>query len=344
MFDRHRALSTPLLSNTCIELAARKTNINETYLINEHQMFMDNGRSLDTNELVKILGGSNAILKHYLSSNNLSPLTNQQLHSINQLLTATIDDTKTDTSAHDNDQSLTLIVSTKNTYLHQLLREDIADKLIRITFSKTVVVFMGIITASMFVYSLAVWSCGNFNMISSDYWDIYYISWFLLMSTYTSLWLLSMNRTAVKLILKTFEFWFKMFHAIRYSVCYVIIRMHLNNGILTAWNILTSISVILVVFVGCLLDALQIPLRAKTIILINTSLCFSLYAYNYTLTTSDVYIIYVDVWKNYSFEMFGLISSSLRILAIFLWKQTFYSIFRRPESAVIKKSVKIMWL
>ena len=79
-----------------------------------------------------------------------------------------------------------------------------------------------------------------------------------------------------------------------------------------------AISMFVVLF--CLLDALKISLRFKTMILIIVSLSFSILAYKSTVDAiSETYTIDINLWNgsSYQLEILGLISSSLRIIAVF---------------------------
>ena len=71
-----QVLSIPLISKEPIELSSIESPIlDKDYLLNKHQSFVDAGNSLDTEKLIEILGGSDVVLKHFLSSNNLSTLS-----------------------------------------------------------------------------------------------------------------------------------------------------------------------------------------------------------------------------------------------------------------------------
>ena len=69
-----------------------------------HQLFMDQGKSVDIKQLIKILGGADAILQYYLSSQNQSPLTTKRLHQINNLFSS--DTSISSISAHGLDKDI----------------------------------------------------------------------------------------------------------------------------------------------------------------------------------------------------------------------------------------------
>ena len=83
------------------------------------------------------------------------------------------------------------------------------------------------------------------------------------------------------------------------------------------------------------------PFKMKVIVLGIFATSFSWPAFTLTFNQADACII---GGGSVSIDVKAWAAASVRILAIFAWKQTFYSIFKEPNSALINKSVRIMWI
>ena len=336
---QNMSLETSLLSH--IELPTTQIDITIETVRRTHESFMNNGYSVESDKLIEILGGADAILKHYLSSNDhdLSPLSTEQLNSINKLLSSNDHSKPKDKRRifcvcnENNIESPILLTSPKNTFLHHIIKHEIADKIISFLFGRMMTTIIGLTILTLIIAALLP----TFPLT---------ISVILLCSLipYTLLLLLAMNKTTTKLILQTFEFWFKM-DIIRWYICVIIYNERCQH-VSTPFVVYPAYTVeMLSVLLFCLLDGLNAPFRMKLSILMLLSVTFSLLAYLLTFTTGTPDACYIDLLSSkLKVDIIGLAAGSARIIAIFAWKQTLYSIFKGPKSTLIKKSVKIIWI
>ena len=77
------ALETPYIAFIPLQSTVLNNEVTKDDVKRNHQLFMDSGKFMDANKLIDILGGTNAILQHYLSSDNLSQ---DQLNKINAII------------------------------------------------------------------------------------------------------------------------------------------------------------------------------------------------------------------------------------------------------------------
>ena len=303
-------------------------------LIERHHLFMDNGQSVDMNVLVSILGGTDAILQHYLSSNNTTPLTVNQLNDINDLLNNNNDIFKQD--AH------ILRVSSGNTLLHQLFGERIATKTVHMMYSKPMVIAAGFLIAITMLLdvSFVIEMAMKYHQPLSVCLCV--LDFVLIM--YILLSILSVNKTILKYILQTFIFWFKILFAVKYGVCYIIYQQRKLE--IYASNILFWILTVMFISWYALIDGINMPLRVKIGIGIMGSLYFLYISIVYwTFVITEPCFITIN-WSNShssQLDMREWASSAIRVVTIFMCKQAIYSIWDASKSTLIKKSVAIVW-
>ena len=326
------SLETTLLSSVGIEARASITmeDVNR-----RHESFMNNGNRIDSNKLIQILGGADAILRHYMSTNDTFPLSSEQLQSINELLIPTdINEFDMDsvTSQSDSIENPVLLIHQRNTFLHQILQTQIADKIVNFLFNRLMVL---IIALMMFGIIIAVF-------FSDDAPDIVIVL-ITLFIPYAILVLLAINKTTTKLILQTFEFWFKIAYFLRLCICAAIYNKKcLDQHFTTAYVSCEYIAIFLSALVLCFVDGLKIPFRMKVSVLLSWSILYSVAAFLFTFFNWAE--CYIAINGSLKIDILDWITESLRIIAIFAWKQTLYSIFKEPKSTLIKSSVKIVWI
>ena len=289
-----------------------------------------NDQLIDCNKLIETLGGSNAILQHYLSSECQHQLTTQQLQQINDLLTS-----------KSNDDAILpcpiLTVSAENTFLHGMLAPNIANKITNVLYNR---ILIGIVLSEGVIW-FGLNLLNDFkaiNVTSSVLWIIYSVIFDIQVFVCISLLLLTMNKTILKMILKTFEYWFKMINGVRH----IISAAFIFNGIV---DNLSYIRLFLILLAFCSLDALRLPLKVKAIALIVMSLAWTIIAFRLTFLENEPRFVPLNPWSDSELkvDVTTWAASSLRIITIFAWKQTAFAIFRPKESTLIKTSVKIVW-
>ena len=218
------SLQAPLLSP--VQLTDLSNNITIQDLNRMHERFISNGGSIRSDRLIEILGGTNAILKHYLSTDNVSPLTSEQLKDINELFHTT-NDTKfhenlminaMDVAESTNMDSPAIFVSHRKSFLHKI-NGDIGEKIFHFMFNS-------ITTAIMILIWLMLVILGLMDLVNTSLVVLFDIG-LVMVIIYQVVLLSLLNRAVTKLIVQSFEFWFKMIYATRLCACSAI-RM-INN-------------------------------------------------------------------------------------------------------------------
>ena len=227
----------------------------------------DNNR-YNTLEIVNIFGGIDEILTHYLESNDIT-LNNNQLQQINQILITPqkyqqkrkavpviqIRDNKNNSNLEDCiDQYFneTFTFDVNDTYLHSLFHPKHANIIINVLHSNIVNILFGVVLSIAFVTSLV--------MDTDNAWILSIctvIELCLVLIPFTLFTILSFNRAAFKLVLGSFEFWFKFIYT-------------LIAGVLKCWlepyygvlyfihSLLYIIFVVLLIICISSLDAIQL--------------------------------------------------------------------------------------
>ena len=342
-------METPLLQS--VEL--------ENYIIigdviKNHQSFMNNGQSIDSNKLIEILGGSDAILQHYLSSNNLSQLTSQQLQDINNLLIPSKSDDTNSILSTGGASSLFSILSTEksflspvlsislqHTLLHQIFGVEFGNTIVGMIFGRKVFSFVVFVLfgwlAVWLLFAIGIIGYGEISYITSS------ITMYSVMFMYATLILFAMNKQTTKLILKSFEFWYKVLHFIRFWICSSIYYGAYVKSYMF-YDIYYNGTIFMTILAFCLIDGLRMTYKVRTIL---TILCASIFTFDsiyWTFLYTDSRFVELHL-GTYSvpFDMKEWAASSMRVLTLFVWKQTIYGIFKASKSSIIQTPVRIVW-
>eukprot|EP00483_Globobulimina_turgida_P010800 UN10821 len=163
---------------------------------------------------------------------------------------------------------------------------------------------------------------------------------------------LSVNIKAFKMITKSFDFWFKVVYMIIFVVTRFIYIQYISIHVETSrrnifWFIYDALYGFVRLFTILLwssLDALQLPLYIKIYLGLLIAIVYSLNALFITLfaeSNGDDSIIHIG--NSISISLISYIESSIRIVAIFMWKQTILSILKKNRCILIKYSPFIQW-
>eukprot|EP01083_Nonionella_stella_P310874 1106368_1 len=304
-------------------------------------------------QLIKILGGIENILKHYLSHANVdSLLSKEQLHRIHQLLhkhSATPIRRSSDKKIRETgdifDQDpICYELHENDTYLHALFGEHIATQIIQRLHTKPMIIIMalaGICWALLNVVSNSLIYPIYTIVTTCCLWIPFFVIYFL-----------SGNIIASKMILCSFEFWFKLFYALFLGIMVSIHSYH--YGITHGWQyptlqaitcVCALINVCMVIANVSAFDAHHISTFKKLVFAsISAALfTFNTIQYSFFLPDSDDFLVYIT--PNNSISVASLISSAARILAIFMWRQTVLIIIRskKQKCVLIKHIPSITW-
>ena len=229
-----------------------------------------------------------------------------------------------------------LLISKSDTFFQQLLGTEMGHKLQRIVFSHYIVGFYATlgITGS-FLYLIHMINPYEYRFVG------YWLTFNILVLIYAIIWALSMNRVTTKLVVFTFEFWFKLLYMLRWWICSIIYYRKTKQYIDGPTDYLGRFALFVVMILFCLLDGLRLSLRVKVFIVMIATIMFTLESFKWTfILTKPCYLEIASL----AFDITSLAVSSIRIVTIFEWRQTILSIFRKNTSTFIKKSVKIVWL
>eukprot|EP01083_Nonionella_stella_P189947 703556_1 len=213
--------------------SVENTQISKQLLENVHRRQLTNGESNNVHQeaIIETLGGIDGILQHLFTSNVV--LDQQQLDSLHHIIT---------NASHKNQQTTTINAVSQqqedNTYHHAFtytFKDE--DSLLFTIFgqesgSKILHVLNGKIVKGVSVLLLSVFVV--LLMLHGIYglWDAY-IAYLSAVSLFSSIyifgWILYSNKEAMKLLLKQFEFWFKIFYLIQYLSANAIIQHMIFN-------------------------------------------------------------------------------------------------------------------
>ena len=308
---------------------------------NNYQSFKVKQRSINETRLIEILGGADAILQHYISSNNLQPFTQTQLHELNLLIT---DHNGNDTPHHRSSPSTISIlpISSQNTFMHRICGYRIADKIMNILFSKLLIIIISLVCIIRLSIGL-LWSSGVIPW-SQICW-IY--SWIaaLIMILFVIPSLLALNITTTKIILSSFEFYIKVVYALKFGICWMIYWDSTPEYKNLPYYLVFAVATLMIVLWYALMDGLQLSLRVKIGIGVTVSLWFLYWSTYSTLVLREAYLVELHFWDYYSLEidLREWTASSCRIVTVFICKQTIYSLWRPSESTLLATRVKTVW-
>eukprot|EP01083_Nonionella_stella_P281479 957741_1 len=204
------------------------TQISKQLLENVHRRQLTNGESNNVHqeEILQTLGGIDALLQHLFTSNAV--LDQQQLDSLHHIITnASYKNQQTTTinavsqQQEDNTyhHAFTYAFKDEDSLLFTIFGQENGSKILHVLHSKImkgiqVLLFGGFVVLCMLQpYGL-----------SWDAWLAYLSICAGFAFIYTIVWILYLNTEAMKLLLKQFEFWFKLFYLIQYLSTNAIIQ------------------------------------------------------------------------------------------------------------------------
>eukprot|EP01083_Nonionella_stella_P068300 181260_1 len=343
-------------------------SINKETVFEIHEQQLMNGEDNvdNTSNLVHILGGIDCILRDYLTKPNLI-LSTQQLHHITQTLTTpneyqqqhkptslTMVTDVTHTTQHNNSNPPPIehthlhhmyTFDVNNTFLHLLCGQTTAKRIkkaLRNIYIQTAIclnlliyfaldfIFPGFIAP---IFGIAV-TCG-------------------LWIPYGICWVLSSNRKAFYLILKSFEFWYKSVYSVIFGVLIVIYlwRLNASRGALSSKLYLALNALIRLIWVPILtvgvstFDAVKVSKKWKCMFSICIALIstFDAVVYQFVENTDDDYVIDIES-TGHSVSFQSMLASASRGLSIFFWKQAIFVLLRTRKAITIHNTPVIQWI
>eukprot|EP01083_Nonionella_stella_P069260 184530_1 len=151
------------------------------------------------------------------------------------------------------------------------------------------------------------------------------------------------NKIALKLCLQTFDFWLK----VAYGLIAGVASSFLGFSLYVVTMCIFSALVVLIISYISAFDAVHSSKTKKLIVSVFAASLMSIFAVNtqFLLNDEDDYKISIQLSHGMNIiSMQSLIASSCRILAIFLWKQSYKAYRSKGRSVTIVKSARITWI
>lgn len=308
-----------------------------------HGTLLDNGQNLNRNmeNIVEILGGIDTILQIHLHQTELPSLTNYQLQQLNNIIISANNHNKI------SDVSI-LQISASNTLIHRIFKWNTATTFINILLSKYLTGFIGF----LWILWIIEWFLDAFT--NNEFSQIYFIKvwdWIsiLFFVPYVMLVCTSVNITIAKQIFLTFECWLKLLYYLRFWICS---GLSIQQAKIYSLGYIINAHVQHIGFFSFILmynviDGLQISFRHKALVLTLGATYATLHAFHLTFQLNADQPFYheqISIFgREYDIDLEEFMAASYRVLAIFMWKQTIYSMYRPDLATSLYKPVRIIF-
>ena len=307
-----------------------------------------------TLQIINILGGIDSVLTQFLSENNQIHISQDQLNRLSNLFITPDRQNSALSKMKSDDKGSAREIFNKNddichtfdineTYLHSIFNHKIASILINMMHQNTI--------HFIWLFSIIIWFVFRIGFIGSIMYPVYTFCVTPLWIIYTWIWLFSVNTKAFKLVIRTFEWWFKFINVFIAAIFYFINQYHFYNGVdydyyeirLIGEILLQSTAIFLIMILSSF-DALHINHYSKIILSVITATTFTLVVINllYTIYIVGYHpIIETNIGYDISLTSFSL--NAYQMLAIFFWKQTVLTILDKNRCVLIKYRPYICW-
>ena len=304
--------------------------------------------SYDIKQLGIILGGAQKILIDYLSSTDIT-LTNEQLNQIEEMLLSKplihkISSNSNPTKSNES-QSITYTFHTNHTYYHYFLGTNsvFATRMISFIYNPYWIAFLVLIGIFRVIWGLIEYESWSnlYHLTSLIITSIVFLNYILVF--------LTMNRKVFKKSIYHFVFWFKILTCIQSSICYLILRFvmlkDVEMGYITMSNeIIHQLGNILNITMYSAIDTFQLSRTIKICFGFVVSILWTLVAFNASTLHEHIEETTVDIGLNIHFSIASIYASAMRILSIFLWKQSFLLLIRKDRCVNIRHAPYIKWV
>eukprot|EP01083_Nonionella_stella_P092682 259517_1 len=357
-----RTSNTTSLEFTNHQLITKKL-VSTSYELHKQESSITNEDVNHILRIVEILGGMDCILGEYLCEQSNIHMTHHQLNQLNQLFV-----TPTNIKPRNNDGGLTQLMSLSHDedhtkynsmhcefdpcyiYLYHLVGTTFAEQIQKIMHSTWPhLLFCLCVVGGVFIetnlqhhiiaplYSLTF---GGFGAM-----------------LYLSIWLLSVNKKGLTLIIQTFEFWIKCGY-ITLGMALILVNTYAyNNNVIggsisdhkylrLAADIMRSMNVILCVIVISMFDALQINRTAKILFstIMATAVTFMCVYWEYrAYFNGRESVVFLSKSNNVSLSLLSIQQGMIEVIAVFSWKQAIFTMIRKGRCVLIKYSPTIEW-
>ena len=308
-----------------------------------------------TDEIVAALGGIDKMLNEYIritrEYENEELLSRPEMQNITNTISAVpnappetiFDKLYRRAKLMDN----TFHFSSSDTVWHSICTKHTADRIVSALFSKYIVTVVCVVFfIGMFCAMSTIW-----GMVPESH--VQFLGGVILMTapillTFLISAILSCNIPSLVLILTTFDFWVKLGYSIICAVTYAILLTRGSlvgvSGIwLAVYYGFSSITVLLVLTIS-LIEGLHGNWKVAVMFGACLSLVYSCLAITRTFNLNDFGEQELNLGFGFSIELNEWVASSLRVLSLFLWRQTLMSAYTRGNWCIcIYLSPYIKW-
>eukprot|EP01083_Nonionella_stella_P077949 213078_1 len=252
---------------------------------------------------------------------------------------------KIDPKNEDGIQSLQseYVFDVTHTFVHSIFGDATASKIRQIVDHKLILILLAI--AACFVFPLQ-YTFGLYSIAFSVFLIAFWcsgISWLIFK-------LLLLNKVAFKLCIQSFDFWIKVGHGLLCAIAWLLLRGTFDDGF-ALMNIrlcFVSVGVVLMISWVSLLDAVHSTKAKKLIVLVSAALAGSFLTITSQFMTADETDFKITIQLTNGVNIISMQSfyaSSIRIITIFLWKQSYKTTWKSKGTAVaISNAPKIRWI
>eukprot|EP01084_Bolivina_argentea_P179889 310822_1 len=300
--------------------------ISESSILKLHKKVAQKPKTAtNTLNILNAIGGIDKVLEDYLTIKQLQ-LTKQQLNQIHSILLSNNNSQNKVKSNTKPAEDLYYTFSDIDTYLHTLLGAKKANQIVHIIHNKYFQIFLLFIIVGYFLFRL-------FFGTHSLTFTIYCIFVSLFCIPFSAVWTLSSDKQALKIIIKSFEFWFKVTYAF---ICGLLQLIYFYGLKWNEWQhpyiqlcstIFVALDIISVIACIGLIDAAHINKYWIVGVSGGMGLMFSFLVITNQLALDPLSDDSVINIASYSFSLMELIISAWRILAIFSFRQSFSTLW-----------------
>ena len=333
-------------------------NISVDIVLQNHRYLLQNGGDTDDKmkQLIELMGGMDSVLNEYLL--NHRQMNEAKLHSINKIILSKnklINQASRHCSRENFSMSVlnavdnpVMYLSVENNLLYKMVGKQTAERLIKFMTSTWMVILTLILGISAVIgYCLWMWAR---NYISITMYNFLCL-WSIIINALSTIWALLafsiLNITAVKGI-ASFSCIFKLLYFFRGFVCWSIYqsRKETADKLFIITEITMFISFLCIYTTYSFIDGFYISKRYTTIVSISGAIIFTVLTFSFTyaeaMDSSD--IRYLSVIDGTSIDLVSWAASSMRVVCIFVWRQTIYTLWKPEKSTLMQKTVVLKWI
>lgn len=313
-------------------------------------------------QIVASLGGINKILKDYIritTEHEQTELLNQsQIEQILNIIAGENIDALATVTGEEHDETIwdrlyrrgklkddTFHLDKSDTLLHYLCSDsDLSDRICTFLHSKIAVFFVSVIDLA--------W-VASISLDRTLHQDLgYFLTEMLIIFTsifYFIMLILTCNVNVFLLVISGFDFWLKLYYGITLYICNALWMYHSETGFIVIFVNCAAAFLVISVIAVSLIEGYATSWRVSFGVGLFLSLLTSTLAVRFTFLSEYIGLEEVQLeiipGSGMYFELLAYVGSAMRIIALFMWKQTLMSAYTRGQWCIcIYLSPQIKWL